>query len=476
MNLFFPFALCLPLASVAWSQPFGAPQECSSGPLRPVGALESILSPCHELVDSSPITAPEFGAAVALDPGDAGRAPLAYVGAPRARVDGGSRGAVQMFRAPGGGSGHWLDGWGHFLEGHGLAVGARFGASVAAAGGVLVIGAPRADGPTAERSGLVRIYAAPGTGPGIIHRPQLLAEIFPPPGFAGAAFGATLAVETSADGQIRRLAVGAPNAQGPDPSGVALAGRVFVYRMDTDGRPALDFRAMAPTPRIAATFGQSLAFAGGYLVVGAPGDGALAPGAGRVFGFASKGELAFEIAPPVGDGPGAAGVRFGSALCAVGHCRLAIASFGRGLVEVFWIGPGSPVRSLRGALRGPLRETRPIHEQTLRGVTAHRFGTSIASSGQLLLVGAPGAPQAEPAGPGPTGAGVGKVFVHARIGGIWTPVGALRSAMPTSNGEFGLAIAGAAGLCVIGEPGSHGACPEGSRCMVGLAAAYRMPR
>ncbi len=438
---------------------------------RPVGALESLLVPRRRLVASSAGTAPEFGSAVALDPGDSRRAALAYVGAPRAHVDGGGRGVVQIFRSPSGGVGHWLDGWGHLVQGRGLAVGARFGASLAASGGLFVVGAPGANSPGGERSGLVRIYSAPGTGPGAIHRPRLLAELHPPAGLDGAAFGATLAIETAADGEVQRLAVGAPKAM---PAGVALAGRVFVYRRSPGGGFVLDFEAMASEPRVAATFGASLAFAGTYLIVGAPGDGQLAPGAGRVYGFGPDGALAFELAPPIGgrpgDGPigglGAAGARFGSALGAVGARGFAVSSFGRGLVEIFRV------------VHLPSSGKEPIHEQTLRGLPAHRFGTSLATSGQLLMVGAPGAPSTGVPSTGVPGGSPppGQVYVYARLAGVWRPAGALRSVMPAPNGEFGLTLASAGGHCVVGEPGSNGACPQAAACLAGMGAVFRMPR
>ena len=431
----------------------------SVGQARSVGTLESLLAPRPKIVASAEATPPEFGAAVALDPGGPGRAPLAFVGAPLARVDGGTRGAVQIFRAPGGGLGHWLDGWGHLLEGHGLAVGARFGASLAASGGVFAVGAPGAGG---ERSGLVRIYSAPGAGPGVVHRPRLLAELAPPPGSTGAAFGETLAIESTASGQIHRLAVGAPHATGGGPGAVALAGRVFVYRRDPGGTFSLDFAACAPEPRAVATFGAAMAFSGGYLLVGAPGDGLAAPGAGRVVAFGPDGRPMFEIAPPEDSATGAAGARFGAALCSMGAKGFAVSSFGRGLVEVFRLpSAGSP-------------GSHPIHEQTVRGVTSHRFGTSIATCGGLLLVGAPGFPGLS--GAGQSAPGVGQVRVFARLDGVWSAVGALRSAMPSRNGEFGLSLASAHPFSLVGEPGSSGACPKGAECLAGLAAAFRMPR
>jgi hypothetical protein len=275
-------------------------------------------------------------------------------------------------------------------------------------------------------------------------------EFTPAAGSAGASFGASVAL--SADGL--QLAVGAPLAAAPD--GPSFAGLVYVYGAE-DGEWTLQFTVAAPRPSVAATFGKALAWVGGTLVVGAPGDGEVAPGAGRVYGVEADGaggRIMWEVAAPA-NGGAASGMRFGEALSAIGDDGVAISGWGRGVVELLAF-------RVDGA---------PAHQALLQGNAAEGFGLRLAAAPGRLYIAAPFAT-------GPHGeASAGHVEAFVRRGDHWWFEGESRSASISANGEFGIALDTFTGQLgssrvLVGEPGSHAACPPQTPCAAGAASLF----
>ncbi|HJQ84727.1 MAG TPA: hypothetical protein VKA21_11650, partial [Candidatus Binatia bacterium] len=216
----------------------GAPgddQEADDGGIAYVydgDAAAGMLSLTTSLVNPNAGPADQFGAAVAID------GQRVVVGAPFDGATVESGGAAYVFdaipQAP------------RRLEKPSPATGDLFGAAVAAANGITLVGAPSADTTGA-------VYVFEGTG-----APRRLASPTP---VVGSAFGSALALL----GQ--RVAVGAP-----------LANAVHV--LEPGGAPE---RISSPSPVADGRFGFALAASGATLVVGAPNEGA--GRAGRVYVF-----------------------------------------------------------------------------------------------------------------------------------------------------------------------------------------------
>lgn len=422
------------------------------------GVMPCLLVPTPQAVAEAVLgQRGEFGAAVASIEEPTSGGVYCAVGAPSAMSAGSPRGSVRLVVLDGqDGSVRPCSRVGQgVISPTGLSSHARFGAALEFGSGgplcTLAVGAPGANTEAGSRTGLVRLYGiGMPAGGGPVPMTELV-EFTPPVGSDGAAFGASLAF--SPDGQ--QLAIGAPFAKAP--GGPSFAGSVYVYGSE-NGEWSLQFVAVSPRPSIAATFGHALDWVGSTLVVGAPGDGDVAPGAGRVYGIEGtgpdRGVQHWEVAAPVRAG-GAAGMRFGEALAAVGADTLAIGGWGRGLVEVL------SVPSVGD----------PVHRALLQGNAAEGFGLRVTGAAGRLFVGAPFA--AGPAGE----SSVGRVEVFAERAGDWVFAGSRRSVAPSANGEFGVSMdvvetsSGGAHV-LVGAPGSHLACPRASSCAAGAAFLF----
>jgi hypothetical protein len=208
------------------------------------------------------LTAPEatpelgLGAALALT-GD-----TLFVGAPGTnRAGGAARGVVHRFTAltP---DGPWV--WAGALDPVPLSqsTALRFGASLAAAGDRLLIGAPNdsADGPQA---GSVFVAARDSAGAWRVRE-----RIAAPVAESWGRFGAAVALR---DGVAT---IGAPVSS----SAEASRGAAFQYRLDPAG--AIRTKTFLPDRDDRADFGRSVAALADGVVIGAPGDSRSASGAG----------------------------------------------------------------------------------------------------------------------------------------------------------------------------------------------------
>lgn len=319
--------------------------DCDSAPAPAGGTARhpvGLWPPQHSVALASQGARSEFGAAVAIggDDGD-----IVWVGAPEEVVDGARRGGVHGFRRVGGSPAWHPVGRGPWTPAS-LSPGSRFGATLVTAGDWLLVGAPGADAAGLPRAGRVEVHRASdllrpflghgATGGGLPPAPVVR--------LAGrdvdGGFGSSIAVRVGPTGAVLEIAVGAPTARAGGANGpVPLAGSVTVFR-PAGGGVSSRGTVVAPSPALAMGFGASLAYCGDLLVVGAPGDGQVAPGAGRIFAFHSDLTPAWSVGPPGGVPQASAGARFGESLAAIGDASLAIGVRGRGAVQIMDVDAG----------------------------------------------------------------------------------------------------------------------------------------
>jgi hypothetical protein len=199
--------------------------------------------------------------------------------------------------------------------------GARFGASVACDGTMVLTGAPFASGAGGAEQGAVYLFdfALPGST-------NQVGKLQAAEGQAGDQFGSSLAFESG------RGFIGAPLRAG-------AAGAVYPMRLadQTLGAPVLGGQA-------GDRFGAGLALNRSRLAVGAPGDSGDAEGAGAVWYYAEAADLSQVVRVTASDSQ--AGEGFGSRVSLAGDSLAASArlrvsnSLARGAVH--WL-PGFPL-------------------------------------------------------------------------------------------------------------------------------------
>jgi len=279
-----------------------------------------------------------------------------------------------------------------------------FGCAVALAGNNLLVGARFAD--TAAADAGAAYLLDPATG-------ALLTTLLEPAAAASDQFGSAVAALGS------DLLVGAPHFN----SGAAHSGAVFLFR---GGNVST---LTKPTPAFDDLFGFALGAAGDTVVVGAPFDSAGAPGAGAAYLFdAQTGALAHTLAKPT---PADYDL-FGNAVAAAGSIVVVGAPFddttkpNAGSAYVFDAGTGA----LLHALQAPHPREGDL------------FGSAVAASKTLVLVGAPyDSTVAANAGAAHLFDASTGVLLHTFLNPLANP-----------DGRFGSAVALAGGGVLIGAP------------------------
>jgi hypothetical protein len=458
------------LGPAAASEPMCAPQAGTAPP----SVLEGLVRAPAELVRSAAGGRPPgFGESVALLPSMDGRIAL-LAGAPAGHsVRGGGLvlGAARVGR-PGswgtGGANSWWSGPETLTGGPGVPVreGAddQHGQAVAAAPAWAALGAPSASlalsrvGATlhGRLTGAVTMLHLDSDG-GSGRCTQWLQG---PSGEGAGGFGSALAFLVEG-GATKALAVGSPFADDPA-SGLPMVGAVHLFEPLPLGggatRPRWErvLTIRPDAPRIGMSFGASLAWIGGALAIGAPGDSTLSPGAGSVHGVSRAGQPRWTLRS------GEPGARLGATLCSLdvawgtGEPGLAASAPGRGVVHVYDLMAGSP----HGIV-------------DLRGRPGAGFGLALAAADRHLFVGAPFA--------GSDGVPLAGVVYRFVAGPGRVAVETLRAPEPTVGGEFGVSAAALRGgdgvlRLAVGEPGSHDGCPSSSSsCRPGRVAVFALP-
>jgi hypothetical protein len=319
----------------------------------------------------SPASNQEFGGSVALSGN------LAVVGSSREDKGASNAGSVAVYDLAAPDPDLPL----HLIDNPSPTINDYFGGAVAVSGSLVAVAAMQDDA-GASNSGTVYLYdlssPAPVTPALVISNPAPQAQD---------EFGFALAI--SGD----RLVVAAhKNNTGSDD-----AGSVYVYQLDS-ATPAVPVLVIDnPEPAIGDWFGYSLSISGDRLVVGAPRDDAGVSNAGRAYVFDLSSPTPGVPVVVVANPAPALNDEFGSAV-AVSGTRLLVGSrlddtlgLDAGDVRVYDLSsatPGIPVSSLGRS---------PVNEEDF-------FGAALSISGTRVVVGAPGADDADEDG--------GSVYVY----------------------------------------------------------------
>ena len=407
----------------------------------------------HELQKPIPLMGEHFGTSVA------GIGMKVLVGAPAAQAAGVDVGTAYLFDAR---TGRLL----LTFQKPAPSGGEQFGLTVAAAGDDVLIGAP-----TDDQGG--RVYLFDGnTG-------TLLRTFADPAAQTDDQFGAAIAW---ADGKVL---IGAP---GDQTGGLVDAGAAYLFDTTTGDR--LQTLRAQPQSSRGTQFGSAVATTGSRLLIGAPRDDFGPRDGGAAYLFDAAGTFLQIFLHP----DARAGDRFGSALAIAGNSfvmgaplRNTAGSSNSGEVFVFDEQDGTIIRNLprpataRGEgfgshiamLGGDVLVGAPNDDlsavnggtaflydtatggnrwtfESPRSGRADRFGTSIASTGALIIVGAPKDDQSA------QDAGTAFVFL-----GSETPC---QSDADCRDPSFcnGVEVCGADHLCAAGAP----ACDDGDVCTV----------
>jgi Ca2+-binding RTX toxin-like protein len=237
---------------------------------------------------------------------------------------------------------------------------AQFGASVGSADTNLLIGAPGKSGDTGE----VDVFQGDTTRPLF---GELLLSISNPSSQPGSRFG------SSVSGMGIDVIAGAPfdNTAGP------AAGSAFLF----DGTTGALITAIAnPRPAAATAFASAVASVGANVLIGSPLDDTAGPGAGAAFLYSRSGVLLLTFTQP-DDGGG----HFGASVAGTGTTALIgapaanLGTSAAGAAYLFDAGPGSPTF---GQPIAAVQEPIPT--------SGDAFGTSVGFDVGAIFVGAAG--------------------------------------------------------------------------------------
>ena len=293
----------------------------------------------------------------------------------------------------------------------------NFGRSVAVSGDILVVGEVFVTVDGENKAGKVYIFNFDGNLQATLQSPEPDYEAYF--GFSVAVSGDTLVV----------------SEPGADVEGVIRAGKVYLYDLDWNLLPTLQSPEPYPGTRYVGNFGGSVAVSGGIIVVGEP-ITALDDinQAGRVFIFDSEGNLLKTLESPEPQTEGSFGhsVAVSEDIIVVGEYYAEVDGYSKaGKVYIFDL-----VGNLLAALQSPEPEENG------------RFGSSVAISGDTIIVGEPSADV--------EAINEGRAYIFDSDGGF---LGTLQAPTPTVDAEFGHTMAASEDIIVIGE---YGAAVEGN--------------
>jgi hypothetical protein len=215
-------------------------------------------------------------------------------------------------------------------------------------------------------------------------------------------------------------------ASGPNFAVGTLYGGAYVY---TRGQRGWHRTAVLQNPdgNDVSSFGDTLAFSGTTLVVGAPGDDS---SAGRVFVFTSAATGWKETAELAGPDT-VSGDHFGFPVAASGATVAVGSEHDHGRVYVFTHGPTGWAQAAE------------LGGQDTGG--GHYFGSSVAMSGNIIVVGSPRDDEER-----------GRVFVFAKTVTGWRQTAELQGKHTAAGDEFGWAVGISGSTIVVGAAQSEG--------------------
>jgi hypothetical protein len=297
------------------------------------------------------------------------------------------------------------------LEASDPASGDNFGLSVAISGETIVVGAPFAGGAAGSDQGSAYVFVRSGE---VWSQQQKLAASDPAPddqfGFSVAISGET-------------LVVGARSAAFEQGSAYVFVRSGEVWSQQQ--------KLLASDAASGDFFGFSVAINGETVVVGAPGDGGAAgPSQGSAYVFVRSGEV-WSQQQKLLAADAASRALFGSSVAISGETVVVGAPSDPGVGA-----PGSAYVFVRS---GEVWS----QQQKLEAADAaqfDRFGTSVAISGETVVVGAPGASDQ------------GSAYVFVGSGGVWSQEQKLEASDAAGDDVFGTSVAISGETVVVGTP------------------------
>jgi autotransporter-associated beta strand protein len=367
-------------------------------------------------------------------------------GAPQAALGGNSpQGAAYEFTPSG-------SGWANMTQTAELlaldaAAADLFGCSVSTSGNTVVVGAPAAPIDTSGNPGPGAVYVFTTPGSGWANMTQT-AELTASDGAAGDGFGESVSINESGN----TIVVGAPDNP-VDADGNPGPGAAYVFT-----EPGGGWANMTQTAELTASdgaagdwFGSAVSTSGDTVVVGAPGattdaDGNSGPGAAYVFTEPLTGWADMTQTAKLTASDGAAGDAFGTSVSisgntvVVGAPNTAFGVYsGQGAADVF-TEPGS----------GWADMSQTAELTASDGLSSDWFGTSVSTSGNTVVVGAPGTTV------GGNG-GQGAAYVFTEPGSGWADMSQtaeLTASDGVSSDWFGNAVSTSGNTVVVGAPGT----------------------
>jgi hypothetical protein len=212
-------------------------------------------------------------------------------------------------------------------------------------------------------------------------------------------------------------------------------------------------------------FGSAVAISGDLIAVGAPNQsydangGSVTANAGAAYVFARTSSTCSTVCwsleqkiVPTGTAARVAGDQFGSSLALSGNLLVVGAPF-QDTDE-----SGSSSIANAGAAfvfnrnSGNWTQTQKLVAQGLNArIASDLYGSSVATDGTTILIGAPG--QSYGSTGAATAASAGAVFAYALSSGVWSQSSKWVAATPTAAANFGASVGVSGGIAVSGAPG-----------------------
>ncbi|MEQ1932693.1 MAG: choice-of-anchor D domain-containing protein, partial [Fimbriimonadaceae bacterium] len=312
-----------------------------------------------------------------------------------------------------------------------------FGNSVAISGTLVVVGTA-ADDTAATDSGSVYVYDLSSPTPTVP-----VATLSNPSPAASDNFGRSVGISGT------RLVVGAYR----DDTGATNSGSAYVYDL-TSGTPTVPVTILNnPNPAVSDEFGNAVAIAGTNVVVGAYLDDTDALSGGSVYLYdVSSGTPSVPIATLINPSVSKASDQFGSSI-SISATRIVVGAWGNnsgassaGSAYVYDLNSGTPAVSI-ATLDNP------------SPAVGDMYGNAVAVSGTRIVVGAfqddTGATNA------------GSAYVYELSSGTPTvPVAALNNPGPVTSDRFGSSVAISGTLMVVGVPQDDTGATDAGRAYV----------
>lgn len=373
----------------------------------------------------------------------------AVVGDPLNDLDGNNAGAAWVFVRSGSG---WVEQT--RLIPSGASINDKFGTSVDIYDDYIVVGSPLAPGAGGVGAGSAYVFRRDGAGwieeTVLVGAATVLGDPWDGPSW-GDRFGSSVAINgdipaDATNGEIwHNIIVGSPDDNHSQSLG---AGSAYGFQLNADGSAWIPMgKLYSNNPDLYEAFGTSVDLDGDHMIIGVPKDGASDSGAAFIWvrrGIDGNWNMEARLTagdPHVND-------YLGTSVAV--HAAGGIATFVVGATGVDDLGSGSGAAYV---FRGSALTFPQLLKLTASdGSDSDRFGSSVAVNRDLMLIGAPNV--------GPLNDGA--VYVFSRQGYTWAESHRLNASDDTGLGEnFGTSVAVTGELGLVGATEAHGSVSYG---------------